>query len=261
MDTYDVPWVDRVLCRWVEQVGIRKADRLTACSAFLAREVRAKLGVAKEVPVIYNGIDLELFDQSPVADLQAEYGVAEGHTTVLFAGRMEPRKGVHLLGEIVRSVAGRPVTFLLAGDDLFGYVRTTLQPYLRAHGNEDSVKVLGKLGMQELRACARAVDIYLLPSLWENCPYACLEAMAAGRAVVCSHQGGMPELIEHGVNGLLAEVGSAGSFAAELIKLIDDEVLRKRLGRRARETVERRFRDEAIAIESASAYAAAGRAE
>jgi glycosyltransferase involved in cell wall biosynthesis len=179
--------------------------------------------------------------------------------TVLFAGRMEPRKGIHLLGEIARLVLAGPreITFLLAGDDLFGYVRKTVLPYLEQHGLTGSVKILGKLGMKELRACARAVDIYLLPSLWENCPYACLEAMAAGRAVVCSNQGGMPELIEDGVNGLLAELGSPEDFARQLVRLIDDEDLRRRLGQAARLTVERRFRDDVIARESAEAYAAA----
>ncbi len=117
-----------------------------------------------------------------------------------------------------------------------------------------SIRYLGKLNFQQLRACARAVDIYLLPSLWENCPYACMEAMAAGRAIVASNQGGVPELITHGKNGLLAECGSPESFAAQLCSLIEDPELRTKLGAAARQAIEQGFTDTAIATQTADFY-------
>ncbi len=172
------------------------------------------MGVDRQISVISNGIDLPLFDQEPVADLTERYGVPRGQVTILFAGRMERRKGIHLCAEIVATVLSRhDVTFLFAGEDIFGYVEKTLKPALEGKQLAGSFRYLGKLGLQELRACARAVDIYLLPSIWENCPYSCLEAMASGRAIVCSDQGGMPELIEDGVNGLLAKSGVPESYS------------------------------------------------
>jgi glycosyltransferase involved in cell wall biosynthesis len=258
MHLYRTSRIDRFLCKSLEQVALGRATRVTSCSRFLANEVQTKMGVTREIPVIYNGIDLALFDQEPSADLHATYSVPLGDVTILFAGRMEQRKGIYLCGEIARAtLPGRKATLLLAGEDVYGYVRQTLVPYLEEQGISASVRVIGKLGMKELRACAKAVDIYLLPSLWENCPYACLEAMAAGRPIVCSNQGGMPELIEHEVNGLLAEAGSALSFACQLLRLIDDEDLRKRLGRKARASVEQRFGDDLMAQQSADVYAVA----
>jgi glycosyltransferase involved in cell wall biosynthesis len=255
MDLYDVPQVDRVMCPWIERIGIRGATGLSSCSHFLAREVSARLGVNQEVEVIYNGIDLPLFDAEPVADLASLYGCPKDQITILFAGRIERRKGIHLCGAIAEIVLSRSdVTFLFAGEDLFGYMRQTLLPSLAKKKLAGSIRYLGKLNFQELRACARAVDIYLLPSLWENCPYSCLEAMAAGRAIVCSDQGGLPELIEHGSNGLLATSGSPESFAAQLQILIEDRELRQALGAAARQSIELRFTDDSIAAQTEKQY-------
>jgi glycosyltransferase involved in cell wall biosynthesis len=255
MQFYDVPAADRVMCPWLEEIGIRRATDLNSCSRFLAAEVKERMGVKRPVEVIYNGIDLALFDAEPPADLAALYGVPEGQITILFAGRMERRKGIHLCGAIAEMVLSRhDVTILFAGDDLFGYLEETMLPALAEKELLGAVRRLGRLHFQELRAAAKAVDIYLLPSLWENCPYACMEAMAAGRAVVCSNQGGLPELIEHGVNGLLAETGSPESFATQLEALIEDAALRKSLGAAARRTIEARFTDEHIAVQTETFY-------
>jgi glycosyltransferase involved in cell wall biosynthesis len=108
--------------------------------------------------------------------------------------------------------------------------------------------------MTEVRQLVRQADIVLLPSLWENCPYSCLEAMAAGRAVVCADQGGMPELIEDGVNGLRAAPGDAVSFVRRIEQLIEDPTLRARLGRSARATIERRHRDTDVARQALDVY-------
>jgi glycosyltransferase involved in cell wall biosynthesis len=255
MPFYGVPKADILMCSWIEQLAIRRATALTSCSKFLAIEAREKMGVHRPIRVIPNGIDLTLFDQEPAAEINTIYGLPPGKVTVLFAGRMERRKGIHLCAAIAEIVLRRrDVTFLFAGEDLFGYVRQTLLPSLQEVKLLGSVRYLGKLNLQQLRACARAVDIYLLPSLWENCPYSCLEAMAAGRAIVCSDQGGMPELIEHGINGLLAQTGSPESFAAELETIIDDGLMRRALGSAARDSVERRFGARNIACLSADFY-------
>ena len=255
MPFYQVPRADIVICSWIERLAIRRATTLTSCSRFLANEVREKMDVHEPISVIPNGIDLTLFDQEPVSEISRLYNLPPGKVTILFAGRMERRKGIHLCGAIAEIVLRRrDVNFLLAGEDLFGYVRQTLLPSLQKKELLGSFHYLGKLNFQQLRACARAVDIYLLPSLWENCPYSCLEAMAAARAVVCSDQGGMPELIQHGTNGLLAETGSPESFAAQLETLIDDEPLRRALGNAARSTVEQTHNDMRIASLTEDVY-------
>jgi glycosyltransferase involved in cell wall biosynthesis len=117
-----------------------------------------------------------------------------------------------------------------------------------------SIHWVGALGLADVRQLVRAADIFLLPSLWENCPYSCLEAMAAGRAIVCADQGGMPELIQHGVNGLLANPDSSASFADRIEQLINDSELRARLGDNARATIERAHRDTHVARQAVEVY-------
>lgn len=257
MSFYDPPKADTRMCTRIEQIAIDNASTLVSCSSFLANEVREKLEVTRHVRVIHNGIDLKLFDAEPVADLASVYGLREDEITILFAGRMERRKGIHLCAAIAEIVLRRHnVTFLFAGEDPRGYMREVLMPSLENMGLLGSARYLGKLNFQQLRSCTRAVDICLLPSLWENCPYACLEAMAAGRTIVASAQGGMPELIEHGLNGMLAETGSPESFAGLLSSLIEDRGLRQRLGAAARQSVEQHFTDVEMAAQTEKCYRA-----
>jgi glycogen(starch) synthase len=174
---------------------------------------------------------------------------------ILFSGRMETRKGIHLCKEIVGSILERfEVAFVFAGQDLFNYMAETLLPYLKAKRLKGSVHYLGKLDLADVRSCVAQTDIFLLPSLWENCPYSCLEAMAAGRAIVSSDQGGMPELIRDGQNGLLARSGDPVSYIACLERLIGDGLLRERLGTAARRTIERSHTDVHIARLSTEYY-------
>lgn len=255
MPYYDVSPIDTHLCSAIEKHAMKAATALTSCSQFLADETRRCLGVARASRVISNGLDLAWTDREvEFKDVHARHGLPRRAATIVFAGRMERRKGIHLMTDIATALLERhDVNLVLAGDDLFGHVSTDLLPELGRRELRGSVHVLGKLEMADLRALVRTADIVLLPSLWENCPYSCLEAMAAGRAVVAADQGGMPEIIQNGVNGLLATVGQAAAFVACVERLIEDAELRLRLGREARATIERshdavRLARDAIAV-------------
>ncbi len=255
MPFYDVPKKDVVLCSWLERRAIRKATALSSCSSFLAGEVQTKMGVNTPISVIPNGIDLELFDRQERLDVAAKYGLPRDKPIIFFAGRMERRKGIHLCGEVVSQVLrDHDAAFVFAGQDLFGYMENTLLPSLSSQQLKGSVHYLGKLGLDEVRSFVNAADIFLLPSLWENLPYSCLEAMAAGRAIVASAQGGVPELIQHGQNGLLAAAGDAESFVQAIRMLLNDKSLRCRLGRAARDTVRQQFTDTRVAQLSVDFY-------
>ncbi len=239
MGAYDVRPADIRWCSAVERRGLDGATAITSCSQFLATAVRDRMHVARPIAVITNGLDLAWFDSTTErVDVHAKYGLPRRPLTIVFTGRMERRKGIHLMPEIAASILERfDVTLVLAGADLFGYVASTLLPSLANRTLKGSIHWLGALPLGDLRAVVNAADIFLLPSTWENCPYSCLEAMAAGKAIVCSDQGGMPELVEHGVNGLRAATEDAAAFVAELERLIANPELRSRLGRAARERV------------------------
>jgi glycosyltransferase involved in cell wall biosynthesis len=255
MSTYDVRKADHRACSFVEKWAIRGAGAFTSCSRFLADEVRTKMGVRRPIDVIYNGIDLELFDHERQIDAREKFGLPRGKPVIFFAGRMEKRKGIHLCPEIVETILRKhDVAFAFAGSDLFGVMEKEMLPRLRAQELKGSVHYLGKLTLQEVGSCLRQSDIYFIPSLWENCPYSCLEAMAAGRAIVASDAGGLPELIQDGSNGLIAKSGVATEFVRQLERLIEDTALRERLGAEARRSVEQRYTDVGIARQSVDSW-------
>lgn len=243
------------LCTAMEGRAIRNATALNACSIYLRQDVKEKMGIRKNIGVIPNGIDLELFDAADQIDFRRKFGLPKDRPTILFAARMERRKGIHLCPEIAEKILNRyDVNFVFAGADDDRYMKNTLLPYLANKSLKGSVHYLGKLGMREMRSAMRQTDIFLIPSLWENCPYSCLEAMAAGRAIVAANQGGLPELIADEANGLLANGDNPDEYAKQLARLIEDKNLQNKLGRAARRTVEDKFTDLGIAEISAENY-------
>jgi glycosyltransferase involved in cell wall biosynthesis len=255
MPFYDVRRADHVLCSIIERRGIRNATQLTAASGFLAGAVREQFHIRHDIPVIPNGIDLALFDASEQVDARAKFGIPRDRPMIFFAGRMERRKGFHLCTEIVTEILARhSVSMVFAGADLFGHLEQELMPRLEDRRLRGSFHYLGKLDLVDVRSCLRQTDVFLLPSLWENCPYSGLEAMAARRAIVSSDAGGLPELIVDGVSGLLAESGNPTAFVAAVERLLDDPSLRERLGAAARLRAETHFADVDIAQRTIDAY-------
>jgi glycogen(starch) synthase len=257
MDMYDTAKMDRELTAFVEQVSINQATVRTSCSQFLADEVATKMNVRQPIHVVPNGLDLDLFDRDEGIDVPRQFGLpVKDGLTIFFANRLEPRKGIHLVRDMCFHVLRKypHVHFAFAGDDLFGYMKREIQPFLDKNQLRHRVHYFGKLQLAEVRAILKRTDIFLIPSLWENAPYSCLEAMAAGRAIVASNCGGLPELIQHEHNGMLAENNDASSYIAALERMIEDADLRQRTGAEARRTVEARYTDTGIADLSVRVY-------
>ena len=255
MDFYPVTSLDRRICSALENVAVTHCDAVVSCSQFLADEMSPLIGDKRPIRVIPNGIDVELFDASTQIDVREKFDLPPDRPIIFFAGRMEKRKGIHLCEEIASRILTRyPVAFVFAGDDLFGIMKEQILPRLEQQDLRGSVHFLGRLGLSDVRSCLRQTDIFLIPSLWENCPYSCLEAMAASRAIVSSDAGGLPEVIRHQSNGLLARSGDPASYADAIARLVEDADLRERLGNEARRTIESSFRDTEIARRTAELY-------
>jgi len=258
MPMYDVRPLDRWLCARLEVPALRRANAVTSSSRFLRDAAVATLGVRRPIDVLPNGIDVAWFDAADRHDVRAEAGIGPDVPVILFAGRMERRKGIHLCPQIATAVLERhEAAFVFAGRDLFGFLERTLLPALRARPLHGTVHVLGALDLSRMRSWMHAADVVLLPSLWESCPYSCLEAMAAGRAILASDAGGLPELIEDSVSGLLAPSGDSAAFIGQLDRLLADPGLRQRLGTAARRAAETTYRDSVVAERSVAVYRSA----
>jgi glycosyltransferase involved in cell wall biosynthesis len=136
----------------------------------------------------------------------------------LYFGRIEPRKGLRQLVEAFAELPGLRIDCIGRDGPTSPQGRSEVE-FLRrrAGGNVDFLPPLPRAAML---ARLRAADVVVLPSTWENWPNTCIEAMAAGRVVIGGRNGGMGEMIEDGVSGLLVD----GSDAGDLVRVIRERL-------------------------------------
>jgi len=188
--------------------------------------------------------------------------------TVGFYGRLEVRKGILSLGQAIPEIvrAFPSVRFLFIGKsetlDRGGTdAAERLSRICSKHGAE--AEFPGYQPLHRMPEWLAASRVAVFPSVWENFPYVCLEAMAAGRAVVASNAGGMADMIESGHNGLLHNPGDHRQLAAQIIRLLKDVPLCRNMGRFAKNSVLSRYSVEALGSRYESCYQKAieGRSE
>ena len=197
-----------------------------------------RAGIARpgEVVVIHNGIDPRpLPPPARIASKRRELGIGDDAFLVGAVGRLVPQKGHTYLVQAARQVADvLPRTrFVVAGD---GPLRDALQHEVAALGLAEHFTLLGQRG--DVRELLPALDLFVLPSLWEAMPYTILEAHDAGLPIVASAVCGLDEFLPHGV---LTPAKDAASLAAAIVGLARDAATRERLGRLGRALVRERF--------------------
>lgn len=168
---------------------------------------------------------------------------------ILFVGRMAPEKNVPVLLEAVRRLRAADVALHLdlAGS---GELQPRFEALARRLGVEQDVTFLGQQTLAEIGALCRAATVLALPSSREALGKVIVEAGLCGLPAVASRIGGIPEVVEDGVTGLLVAPGDAAALAAALRRLIESPCLAERLGQAARERFGREYRYEPL-IEAA----------
>ena len=127
-------------------------------------------------------------------------------------------------------------------------------PLLAKHGLDHRVHLTGRLTPADVRAALAQADVMFMPSQWEACPYACLEAMAAGKPIVASSAGGLPEILTNGVDGAIVEASDTEGYSDALLALLQQPDDARRLGQAARTTVSLRFGHDTIAEQMLRVY-------
>ncbi len=189
--------------------------------------------------LIYNGIDLERYDhQEACCTLREEYGMDADAEIVGVVGRLELEKGHPTLLEAWPLVLDRvPCAYLLIVGE--GSRLDALHDIVRELGLERHVVFTGR--RDDIPAVTAAFDVAVLPSYREAQGLTILEAMALSRPVVASSVGGIPEMIQDGVNGLLVPPNDPPALADAIVRLLQNHQLADMLGRAGHATVHDRF--------------------
>jgi glycosyltransferase involved in cell wall biosynthesis len=240
----------RLLC-----LGVNK---LVAVAPELARASVQRDGIAPgKVTVIENGVAATRFDSANGHAFRAELGVASGELLVGMVGRLETIKGPEVLLEAFADLSGQFPEARLAyiGEGSLGDV---LRAQAEALGISGRVHFPG--ARSDIPEVMAGLDVLALPSLSEGLPFALLEGMAAGRAVVATTVGRIPEIVQPAQspeNGLLVPPGNPLALSQALSNLLGNETLRLRLGRTARSSVARRYDQQAMCRHYQAVYAQA----
>jgi glycosyltransferase involved in cell wall biosynthesis len=214
--------------RHLQRLAYARAHRVVANTAALAAWLAAS-GVPRErVVVVPNGVERSTGAGRPVGEIRRVVMVGtlravKGHDVLIDAA---PRLLARHPGMRFDIVGGGP----LAAELRARAASLGVAPAFTFHGHRE-----------DARAWAADADVVVLPSRSEGLPNAILEAMAAGRPVVASAVGGIPDAIEHGVTGLLVPPGDPLALADALARLAADPLAAGRMGQAAREAASSRF--------------------
>jgi glycosyltransferase involved in cell wall biosynthesis len=214
-------------------------DQLIAVSKAIERKIATEHRDGAPVRLIYNGVDLERYDrQEACCTLSDDYGMEPGSQIVGVVARLEPEKGHQTLLDawplVLRDV---PDAYLLIVGE--GSRRDFLEQ--RAQANRVAHRVVFTGRRDDVPAVTAALDVAVLPSHREAQGLSILEAMALSRPVVASDVGGIPEMIEDGVTGLLVPHDNPEALAAAIVRLLTNHGLADTLARAGHDLVHDRF--------------------
>jgi starch synthase len=255
-----------------EQTALEAADAIVAVSAEMARDVLDCYPAIdpERVSVIHNGIDADEYRPDPGTDVLAAHGVDPGAPSVVFVGRITRQKGLAHLIEAAPAIDPRAQLVLCAGapdtPELGAEIAAAVERVRAERGNVVWIEQM--LAKREVIQLLSHASVFVCPSIYEPLGIVNLEAMACEAPVVATRTGGIPEVVEDGVTGLLVPFepsddgfrtpvdppAFAAAIAERVNELLADPVRAARLGEAGRRRAIEQFAWPAIAARTAELY-------
>lgn len=205
-------------------------------SEYMRQKLLANSNMASErVHVVHNGVEVEQFTVNEGRETAVE-------TKLLYAGRLSPDKGVHVVLEAMAHLdPALPVTLSIVGAGTQAYEEQLRQ--LVQDGNlADKVTFQGWVAREQMPAILDQHHVLMFPSIWpEPLSRMVQEGMACGLVVIGTETGGTPEILSDGENGLTYPAEDPQTLAKKITQLVSSPDLRTRLAKNARQTVETHF--------------------
>jgi 1,2-diacylglycerol 3-alpha-glucosyltransferase len=196
------------------------------------REVLRRFGVETSIEVVPNGVDLSPLRAKVESIDRSTLGFSEKDVLLIYTGRLGPEKNLPFL---LRSFAGTAKAYddiglLIVGS---GQERENLEDRVRYMGIADRVHFTGMVAYKDLPRYLAAADAFVTSSLTEVHPLSVIEAMAAGLPVLGIQSPGVGDIVQNGVNGILAEEEDVAVFTAKMVRLVTEHDYRHKLGAQA----------------------------
>lgn len=247
------PWWTRgglkpLLKKWTEGLSARRVvSHFIAVSDETRSAAINNLGISpSRIDVVMNGVDTKMF--APVHSLPSS---TDSRFVILHLARFYPEKAHDVLlksfGLLLRQ--SPDAELWLIGD---GPLRSEIEVLAGDLGIKENVKFLGL--RSDIPGLLSQADVFTLPSIREGLPIALLEAMSSALPVVVTPAGEMPNVVKHGINGLIVDFGDIQGFAAQFLRLGHDKSLRGHLGNAARKTVEKDYSIQQVALKYLDVY-------
>jgi glycogen(starch) synthase len=220
----------------LEAEAARNASIIVTISKYSQKKIEELYQVDPEkIRIVPNGVDPDRFKKSNGCEQFKKRIGADERQTVLFVGRLIPRKGLHYLVEAAKSVVDEngKTLFAIVGD---GPLKAHLISEVKNVGLDQNFAFLGDLSEEELPAAYSCSDVFAFPSIQEGQGIAVLEAQASSVPVVAFRVSGVAEAVEEGETGILSDPNSS-SLAEGILKLLADDSLRKKMGAKGRQFV------------------------
>ena len=233
----------------IKQYWLQRPDYLFPVSMDIER-VLLDMGVNSDrISVTYSGIDPNhFFSLRDKIEFYRRYNLEENRVVIGTVANLFPRKGYEYLIEALVDVKKTfpEICCFIVGEGPKSYCKE-LARLVEEKGLNSNVMFVGF--QKDVYDFLNAFDLFVLPSLMEGFGIALLEAMAMSKAIVASGVGGVPEVITHGETGLLVPSKDSKSLAGAIIRMLQDDRMRQRLGFAAREIIETKFTQD-IAIQT-----------
>ncbi|EME76261.1 glycosyltransferase [Bacillus sonorensis L12] len=215
----------------LEQTGAISADKTIVANEWLKNVLTEEFSVpAGQIEVFQYGYDINGFLER--MNTQTSEPPATDKKVILFTGRLTEIKGVHdlvnALGQL-KNIRNDWVCWIVGEGEKLAPLRIQS----RELGLEDDVIFLKK--RDDIPYLLSLADMYVLPSLLENQPLSLIESQIAGVPAIVSDTGGLPEMVEHEVTGLVAPKGDPEALCSHMDRLLDDDDFRSKLGSNAKE--------------------------